>query len=166
MSERAFRDVDIDSDLFVGLENLNVLDLCQSQFRSFGMESSCFKSLANLEIMKLNRVVAVKSFAVEVVFKLTGIEEIERGAFDAFSKLTHLDLTHNNLEKLRSGMFRGLDNLQCSSKLVDIEPGAFLGLSNLRKLDFIGVSSIKKSNIKCFLAISQIAEIRFEQMRY
>jgi len=110
---------DLDEELFNGLVNLNVLDLCRNKIMS--LPDDIFKNLTNLKYLDLqsnqiselpvslfNSLVSLESLHLDY----NEITNIPNGLFDNLISLKFLNLSRNQISILPEGIFKNLVSLE------------------------------------------------------
>ena len=108
--------------IYQNLSRLQVLDLSHNRIKA--LEDAIFRYLSHLEVLDLSHNL---------------VNAIERDAFVGLFRLKCLNLSFNHLPHLHHGFFSPLvllTELVLTNARASFVPGAFLNLTNLRRLDF------------------------------
>ncbi|KAH3816842.1 hypothetical protein DPMN_118365 [Dreissena polymorpha] len=136
-------------DLFQGLRNLNTLDLAGT--RVGVVPKNAFSFLHNLE---------------ELILKDTGLTSLNQDDIVSMAKLKRLDVSHNSIRELDSGLF---DTLRVSVEEIDVSfnslkvipVGLFSELPMLRKL-VLNNNNIYSIDRAAFSKLNNLRELRLQ----
>lgn len=137
---------------FVELKNLQQLDLR-------------FNNIHTIESAAFAGVILVNTLLLDGNPNITVIEPT---AFIGLPRLSHLNISHTSVRKLKSNVFTGLTNLQKLtfrySNLESVESGAFLGLNSVTSLDLYGndIRYFKKDVFTGLISLKNLSTSSFK----
>ena len=134
------------NNIFLGLENLKILDLSNNQIRL--IDKHLFKSLHLLTHLYLND---------------NNVSSLHKETFAHLKSLIKIDLSFNQIKHLPKTTFHNLENLKelslNNNQLKEINKSAFHGLFRLQKLN-LGFNQLNQIDRVMFKELNNLEEIK------